>query len=49
MNHFKKDFMGKKKKAINVLTYFSISHSSRKNCVKTFLNLFVNDPPKSTD
>ena len=48
MKHFKKDFMGKKK-AINVLTYFSISHSSHKNCVKTFLNLFVNDPPKSTN
>ena len=34
MSHFKKCFMEKEKKAINVLTIFSIFH---KSCVKIFL------------
>ena len=37
--YLKKVFMGKKNKAINVLTAFFISH---KNDVKTFLKLIVN-------
>ena len=44
--HLKKVFMGKeKKKAINILTIFFISHKSD---VKTFLKWIVNHYPKST-
>ena len=45
-NLFKENFYGKrKKKVINVLTAFSISHKSG---VKTFLKWIVNHYPKST-
>ena len=45
--HLKKDFMRKrkKKKAINILTAFFISHKSD---VKTFLKWIVNQCPKDT-
>ena len=45
-NPFKESFMGKeKKKAINVLTAFFISHKSG---VKTFLKWILNQCPKGT-
>ena len=43
-NPFKDFFMGKKKK-INVLTTFSISH---KSCAKTFLKWIIKLCPKGT-
>ena len=43
--HFKKVFMGKEKKAINVLTAFFISHKSD---VKTFLKWILKEYPKGT-
>ena len=43
--HLKKGFMGKeKKKVINILTVFFISH---KSCIKTFLKWIINQCPKS--
>ena len=44
-NPFKESFNGKRKKAINFLTTFSISHKSG---VKTFLKLIVNKCFKGT-
>ena len=44
-NPVKESFYGKKKKTINVLTAFFISH---KNDVKTFLKWIVNECPKDT-
>ena len=46
-NPFKEIFYvkRKKKKVINILTAFSISH---KSCVKTFLKWIVNHYPKGT-
>ena len=44
-NPFKKNFYGKRKKAINVLTTFFIFHKSG---VKTFLKWIVNQYPKGT-
>ena len=44
-NPFKESFYRKRKKAINILIIFFISH---KNCVKTFLKLIVNYYPKDT-
>ena len=44
-NPFKEIFMGKEKKAINVLTTFFISH---KNGFKNFLKWIVNQYPKGT-
>ena len=43
-NQFKENFYGKKKK-INILIVFSISH---KNCIKTFIKWIVNHCFKST-
>ena len=44
-NPFKESFYGKRKKVINVLTSFFISHKSD---VKTFLKWIVNQCPKGT-
>ena len=44
-NPVKESFYGKRKKTINVLTAFFISH---KNDVKIFLKLIVNECPKGT-
>ena len=42
-NSFKEIFYGKRKKTINILTVFFISHKSG---VKTFLKWIVNQCPK---
>ena len=44
-NLVKESFYGKKKKTINVLSVFFISH---KSYVKTFLKWIVNEYPKGT-
>ena len=44
-NLVKKVFIGKEKKAINILTAFFISHKSD---VKTFFNWILNQCPKGT-
>ena len=43
-NLFKKSFLGKEKKIINVLTAFFIFHKSN---VKIFLKLIINQCPKT--
>ena len=44
-NPVKENFYGKRKKTINVLTVFFISHKSN---VKTFFNWILNQCPKGT-